>query len=213
MIDPNLQHPRVQQYSIGIQHDFKGTVFEARYVGNHVVGAYRAFDFNQVVINQNGFLQDFLRAQKNGFLAQAAGGGFNPGLQRQHPGQPAAHRVPQTGEGRADRPQRDQLPADRAKSASWPVTTRPTDTTRPTRCRSSRIPTRWARISDQLLQLQLQLAAIGSAPPHEVGPLLRGELHLVEGAERCRWRLPDRASDISWISTIRRSSARAPTSI
>jgi hypothetical protein len=78
MVDPNLSHPRVQQYSFGIQQDFKGTVFEARYVGNHVVGAYRAFDFNQVVINQNGFLQDFLRAQKNGFLAQAAGNGFNP---------------------------------------------------------------------------------------------------------------------------------------
>ena len=78
MIDPTLHHPRVQQYSFGIQHDFKGTVFEARYVGNHVVGAYRAFDFNQVVINQNGFLPDFLRAQKNGFLAQAASGAFNP---------------------------------------------------------------------------------------------------------------------------------------
>jgi hypothetical protein len=78
MIDPNLKHPRVQQYSIGVQHEFKGTVVEARYVGNHVVGAYRAFDYNQVVINSNGFLQDFLRAQKNGFLAQAAGGNFNP---------------------------------------------------------------------------------------------------------------------------------------
>ncbi|MCU1233647.1 MAG: TonB-dependent receptor, plug, partial [Candidatus Solibacter sp.] len=78
MIDPNLRHPRVQQYSFGIQHEVEGTVFEARYVGNHVVGAYRAFDFNQVVINQNGFLQDFLRAQKNGFLAQAVGNGFNP---------------------------------------------------------------------------------------------------------------------------------------
>ncbi len=73
MIDPNLRRPRVQQYSFGIQHDFKGTVLEARYVGNHVVGAYRAFDFNQVVINSNGFLPDFLRAQNNGFLAQASG--------------------------------------------------------------------------------------------------------------------------------------------
>ena len=78
MIDPNLKHPRVQQYSAGIQHDFKGTVLEARYVGNHVVGGYRAFDFNQVAINSNGFLQDFLRAQKNGFLALAAGGSLNP---------------------------------------------------------------------------------------------------------------------------------------
>ena len=48
LIDPNLKHPYVQQYSFGIQHDFNGTVVEARYVGNHVVGAYRAFDFNQV---------------------------------------------------------------------------------------------------------------------------------------------------------------------
>jgi len=78
MIDPTLRQPHVQQYSIGIQHEIKGTVVEARYVGNHVVGAYRAFDFNQVVINQNGFLADFLRAQKNGFLAQAANGTFNP---------------------------------------------------------------------------------------------------------------------------------------
>jgi hypothetical protein len=86
MIDPTLRHPRVQQYSAGVQHDFKGTVFEARYVGNHVVGAYRAFDYNQVVINSNGFLQDFLRAQKNGFLAQAAGGIFNPAYNAYIPG-------------------------------------------------------------------------------------------------------------------------------
>jgi hypothetical protein len=86
MIDPNLKHPRVQQYSAGVQHDFKGTVFEVRYVGNHVVGAYRAFDYNQVVINSNGFLQDFLRAQKNGFLAQAAGGSFNPAYNASLPG-------------------------------------------------------------------------------------------------------------------------------
>jgi hypothetical protein len=78
MIDPTLRLPHVQQYSFGIQHEFKGTVVEARYVGNHVVGAYRAFDFNQVVINQNGWLADFLRAQKNGFLAQGVTGTFNP---------------------------------------------------------------------------------------------------------------------------------------
>jgi len=86
LIDPNLRHPRVQQYSIGVQHDFRGTVVEARYVGNHVVGAYRAFDYNQVVINSTGFLQDFLRAQKNGFLAQAAGNGFNPAYNAKIPG-------------------------------------------------------------------------------------------------------------------------------
>jgi hypothetical protein len=86
MIDPNLKHPYVEQYSIGIQHQFKGTVFEARYVGNHVVGAYRAFDFNQVVINQNGFLPDFLRAQNNGWLALARNGVFNPNYNAAIPG-------------------------------------------------------------------------------------------------------------------------------
>jgi hypothetical protein len=86
MIDPNLKHPYVQQYSIGIQHQVKGTLFEARYVGNHVVGAYRAFDFNQVVINQNGFLPDFLRAQNNGWLSTAASGVFNPNYNASIPG-------------------------------------------------------------------------------------------------------------------------------
>jgi hypothetical protein len=86
MIDPNLNRPYVQQYTIGIQHDFKGTVVEARYVGNHVVGAYRAFDFNQVQITQNGFLADFLRAQNNGFLAQARSGTFNPAFNPGIPG-------------------------------------------------------------------------------------------------------------------------------
>jgi len=86
MIDPNLHIPHVQQYSIGIQHEIRGTIIEARYVGNHVVGAYRAFDFNQVVINQNGWLADFLRAQNNGYLSQAANGVFNPAYNPTIPG-------------------------------------------------------------------------------------------------------------------------------
>ena len=77
-IDPNLHRPYVQQYNFGIQHEWLGTVLEGRYVGNHSVGQFRAFDFNQVQITNNGFLADFLKAQNNGFLAQAAGRGFNP---------------------------------------------------------------------------------------------------------------------------------------
>jgi hypothetical protein len=38
----------------------------------------RAYDFNQVIIRENGFLDDFNRARSNGFLAQAATGTFNP---------------------------------------------------------------------------------------------------------------------------------------
>jgi hypothetical protein len=86
MVDPNLRSPYVQQYSIGIQHEYKGTVFEARYVGNHVVGAYREFDVNQVNVNASGFLQDFIRAQNNGFLAQARTGTFNPAYNASIPG-------------------------------------------------------------------------------------------------------------------------------
>jgi hypothetical protein len=78
LIDPNLKTPYVQQWSVGIQQEFKHTVFEARYVGNHAVRGYRAFDYNQVQITQNGFLADFLKAQNNGSLALARNGTFNP---------------------------------------------------------------------------------------------------------------------------------------
>src|SRR5262249_536961 len=77
-IDPNLNRPCVQEFAFSIQHEGKGTVFEARYVGNHVVGAYRAFDYNQVQIRDNGFLADFIRARNNGFLVTQRGGNFNP---------------------------------------------------------------------------------------------------------------------------------------
>jgi len=78
MPDPNLRTPYVQQWNFGIQQEWKGTIFEARYVGNHGVKLFRAFDYNQVVIRENGFLDDFNRARNNGFLAQDAGRGFDP---------------------------------------------------------------------------------------------------------------------------------------
>ncbi len=68
-------------------------MFEARYVGNHVVGAYREFDVNQVNIKHRGFLQDFIRAQNNGNLAQARNRRVQPRLQRLHSRQPAADGV------------------------------------------------------------------------------------------------------------------------
>jgi hypothetical protein len=85
-VDPDLRTPYVQQYSVGIQHEFKGTVYEARYVGNHTVGAYRAFDFNQVDINAGGFFQDFLKAQNNGLLSLKTNGTFNPAFSNAVPG-------------------------------------------------------------------------------------------------------------------------------
>ena len=90
MVDPTLHRPYVQQYSIGIQQQIKGSVLEIRYVGNHGVGEYRAFDYNQVNINAGGFLQDFLRAQNNGNLSLKQNGVFNPAYSAGHSGQPAA---------------------------------------------------------------------------------------------------------------------------
>ena len=51
MADPNLRTPYVQQYTIGIQQNVKGAVVEVRYLGNHGTKQWRAFDYNQVVIN------------------------------------------------------------------------------------------------------------------------------------------------------------------
>lgn len=64
--DPNIQVPRVYQWNFGVQRNigFK-TVLEARYVGNLSNDLIRTVDFNQVNITDNGFLNDFYRAQSN----------------------------------------------------------------------------------------------------------------------------------------------------
>jgi hypothetical protein len=85
-INPTLRTPYVQQYTAGIQHEFLHTVFEARYVGNHMVGGYRSFDYNQVNIQADGFLSNFLNAENNGNLALQATGTFNPAYNARIPG-------------------------------------------------------------------------------------------------------------------------------
>ena len=76
--NPGLKTPYTSQYSLSIQHEIKGTVISASYIGNHGTKLLRGVDYNQVVVKQNGFLADFQRAQRNGFLARAANGSFNP---------------------------------------------------------------------------------------------------------------------------------------
>lgn len=78
LVNPNLRTPYVQQWTLGLQQEIKGSIVEVRYVGNHSVGGLRAFDYNQVIIRENGFLEDFNRARRNGFLALASTGVFNP---------------------------------------------------------------------------------------------------------------------------------------
>src|SRR5262245_58543751 len=76
--DPNLRVPYVQQWSFGIEREIaNNTAIEARYVGNHAVKIFRAVDYNEVNIFENGFLQEFLNAQKN--LAINGGKSFRQG--------------------------------------------------------------------------------------------------------------------------------------
>jgi len=79
MPDPNLVTPYVQQWSFGVQQELKGGfIVEGRYVGNHAIKGLRAIDYNQIDINADGFLQDFIRARSNGFLSASRGLGFDP---------------------------------------------------------------------------------------------------------------------------------------
>ena len=75
--DPNLRIPYVQQWSIGYEREMtKDMAFEVRYVGNHAIKVWRAVDFNEVNIFENGFLKEFLNAQAN--LAARGGTSYAP---------------------------------------------------------------------------------------------------------------------------------------
>jgi len=76
--DPNLRTPYVQQWSFGIEREIAAnTAIEVRYVGNHAIKIFRAVDFNEVNIFENGFMQEFLNARRN--LAVRGGTSFAPG--------------------------------------------------------------------------------------------------------------------------------------
>lgn len=65
-IDPELQTPKVEQYSFGVQRElFGGMAMEIRYVGSRSTNLGRGIDLGQIDIVNNGFLADFLRAQNN----------------------------------------------------------------------------------------------------------------------------------------------------
>jgi hypothetical protein len=84
--DPNLQAPYVQSWTFGFQRELtKDTVFEARYVGNRAVKLIRAYNLNEVNIFENGFLPEFINAQRN--LAIFRGANPNCG----QTGQPACN--------------------------------------------------------------------------------------------------------------------------
>ena len=86
-VDPNLRTPYVQQWNLSIQREIGwNTSVTVSYIGNKGTKLYRAIDLNQVQINNNGFLQAFNAERKNGFLALAATGTFNPSYNPAIPG-------------------------------------------------------------------------------------------------------------------------------
>ncbi|MDX6384311.1 MAG: hypothetical protein QOK48_1884, partial [Blastocatellia bacterium] len=71
-VDPNLKVASNNEYSFGIQRELGWkTTMEVRYVGAFSHNSTRIIDFNQMDIQNNGFLTDFVRAQNNLNLAAA----------------------------------------------------------------------------------------------------------------------------------------------
>ncbi len=77
-IDSEITQPKVHQFNLSVEREVGfDMAVEARYVGTLGRGIWRGVDYNQVSA-QGAFLDDFLRARQNGFLALAAGGAFDP---------------------------------------------------------------------------------------------------------------------------------------
>jgi Carboxypeptidase regulatory-like domain len=72
--DPTLRAPYTINYDIGFQRElWRNTVLEARYVGNQAHLVWRTSNLNEVDIINNGFLPEFIHAQANLAINQAAG--------------------------------------------------------------------------------------------------------------------------------------------
>ncbi len=64
--DPNLKNPSVHEWDLTIQREFPGHfVAEIGYIGKRGTHLYRAYDLNQININQPGFLNSFNIARAN----------------------------------------------------------------------------------------------------------------------------------------------------
>jgi len=98
-IDPGLAQPHVHSISVGLSRQlpwaFTG---EARYVGTFGRGIWRGVDYNQIDAG-GAFLQDFLRARSNGFLALAATGTFDPAYNANIAGSQVLTVIPNFGGG------------------------------------------------------------------------------------------------------------------
>ncbi len=76
VFDPNLKTPYVQSWTFGIQREIaKNMAVEVRYVGNRSLRGWTEYNLNENNIVENGFLNEFRRAQANLRANIAAGRG------------------------------------------------------------------------------------------------------------------------------------------
>jgi hypothetical protein len=74
--DRNLQVPYAQSYTFGVQRAInRSTAFEVRYVGTRFLQSFVDYNYNEINTKENGFLDDFRRAQANLQANIAAGPG------------------------------------------------------------------------------------------------------------------------------------------
>ena len=74
--DPNLRTGSVHSYSFGYQRELDtNTVIEVRYVGNRGIDIWRQHDLNEFNTIENGFADEFRKAQDNLYANLAAGRG------------------------------------------------------------------------------------------------------------------------------------------
>jgi hypothetical protein len=73
--NPNIKTGHVDSWSVGYQRQLNAdTVLEIRYVGNRGKNLWRMFNLNEVNILENGFRDEFIRAQGNLAANNASGG-------------------------------------------------------------------------------------------------------------------------------------------
>ena len=74
ILAPDLETPRVQSFSVGLQRSIgQDTAVEVRYVGNRLGSSWATEDWNEEVLFENGFIDEFRRAQANLASHVAAG--------------------------------------------------------------------------------------------------------------------------------------------
>lgn len=78
IFDPNLQVPFARSWTAGVQRALgRQMAVEARYVGTRYYDGWTEYDYNELNIVENGFLNEFKLAQQNLRANLAAGRGAN----------------------------------------------------------------------------------------------------------------------------------------